>query len=169
VLPETKGLERRMRQMAYLHLTRFAEYQNAHCDSVSANTGLQARLPFAAYRLWEYVYNVPWSMQTFDGREKSLLRAAVADVLPDAVLNRRKSPFPIIHDPAYDQRLRRALAEVLQDRRAPIYPLLDTSAVREVLATPTAPPDRAWLTRTDIEMVLAMDYWLRVYGLRIAL
>jgi asparagine synthase (glutamine-hydrolysing) len=169
VLPDAEPLERRMRQGTYLHLTRFAEYQNTHCDSVSANTGLQARLPFAAYQLWEYVYNVPWAMQTFDGREKSLLRAAVTDLLPDAVVNRRKSPFPITQDPRYDQALRASLARVAEDPRSPVSPLIDTAAVQALLAGAPSRGARAWLARTDIEMVLAMDYWLRAYGLRILL
>jgi asparagine synthase (glutamine-hydrolysing) len=167
--PGADETEKRMRRLAYLHLTRFVEYQNAHCDAITANVGLRARLPFADHTLWEYVYNVPWSMQTFDGREKSLLRAAVADLLPDSVLNRRKSPFPITRDPGYDQGLVRALTELLDDPRSPVTPLIDAEAARAVLKDETAWTRRGWLTRTDIEMVLALDYWLRAYGLRVRL
>jgi len=33
-------------------------------------------------------------MKTFDGREKSLLRAAAADIVPGSILKRVKSPYP---------------------------------------------------------------------------
>jgi asparagine synthetase B (glutamine-hydrolysing) len=61
--------------------------------------GLEVRVPFCDHRLMEYVYNVPWAMKSFDGREKSLLRAAVADLPPAAVLDRRKSLYPGTQDP----------------------------------------------------------------------
>lgn len=46
------------------------------------------------HRLVEYVYNTPWELETFDGREKSLLRAAAKHVLPQSVVDRVKSPYP---------------------------------------------------------------------------
>jgi asparagine synthase (glutamine-hydrolysing) len=45
-------------------------------------------------------------MKTFDGHEKSLLRAAVADLLPVSVVHRRKSLHPSTQDPAYQRVLR---------------------------------------------------------------
>jgi asparagine synthetase B (glutamine-hydrolysing) len=50
--------------------------------------GLEVRVPFCDLRLVEYVYHTAWSMKSFDGREKSLLRAATADVLPRSVVER---------------------------------------------------------------------------------
>ena len=38
----------------------------------------------------EYVYKTPWSLKTYDGREKSLLRGATRDMLPESVVNRVK-------------------------------------------------------------------------------
>ncbi|RYD06735.1 hypothetical protein N752_03405 [Desulforamulus aquiferis] len=40
-------------------------------------------------------------MKNFNGREKGLLRLALADVLPEDVLERRKSPYPKTHNPSY--------------------------------------------------------------------
>ena len=56
--------------------------------------GLEVRVPFCDHRLVEYVYNAPWALKTYDGREKSLLRGAARDVLPDSVVERVKSPYP---------------------------------------------------------------------------
>ena len=38
---------------------------------MSMAAGVEARVPFCDHRLVEYAYNVPWSMHTYDGREKS--------------------------------------------------------------------------------------------------
>lgn len=83
-----------MRTVSYLHLTRFMQLLLERKDRMSMAAGLEVRVPYCDHRLVEYVYNAPWSMKTADGREKSLLRSAAADVLPRSVSERVKSPYP---------------------------------------------------------------------------
>ena len=83
----------RMRVMSYLHLTRFVRILLDRKDRMSMAVGPEVRIPFCDHRLVEYVYNTPWSLKTFDGRQKSLLRGAARDVLPESVVNRVKSPI----------------------------------------------------------------------------
>ncbi|AGW42406.1 asparagine synthase [Leifsonia xyli subsp. cynodontis DSM 46306] len=98
--------ERRMREICYLHLTRLVRMLLDRKDRISMAVGLEVRVPFCDHRLVEYVYNVPWAMKTFDGREKSLLRAAAADLLPESVLQRTKAPpYPATSDPGYARAL----------------------------------------------------------------
>ncbi|WP_449353348.1 asparagine synthase (glutamine-hydrolyzing) [Streptomyces shaanxiensis] len=160
--------ERRARQYTYLQLTRWAENQLAHSERMAAAVGLQLRMPYADTRLIDYVFNVPNAMKTFDGREKSLLRAATDDVLPESVLRRRKSPFPIAIDPGYQKTVVEDLRALADDRDAPVGPLLDRAAVRQLLDRPGGPPEN-WIIRTDAETVLSLDQWLRHYGVRLAL
>ena len=75
---EVEHLRRRERPRApharvssYLHLTRFVRYLLDRKDRMSMAVGLEVRVPFCDHRLVEYVYNAPWSLKTFDGREKS--------------------------------------------------------------------------------------------------
>ena len=88
----------RMRVMSYLHLTRFVRILLDRKDRMSMAVGLEVRVPFCDHRLVEYVYNTGWSMKTYDGREKSILRGAVRDVLPESVVQRVKSPYPTTSD-----------------------------------------------------------------------
>jgi asparagine synthetase B (glutamine-hydrolysing) len=129
--------------------------------------GLEVRVPFCDHRLVEYVYNAPWSMKTFDGREKSLLRAAVADLLPDSVVQRRKSPYPSTQDPGYERALRQQLAEVVADSAAPVAGLLNLKRVHELL---DAPVDSTGFGagRRAVELALGLDRWLRRYPVRVA-
>jgi asparagine synthase (glutamine-hydrolysing) len=87
--------ERRMREISYLHLTRFVQYLLDRKDRMSMAVGLEVRVPFCDHRLVEYVFNIPWHLKTFDGREKSILRAATRELLPDSIVNRQKSPYPL--------------------------------------------------------------------------
>jgi asparagine synthase (glutamine-hydrolysing) len=84
----------RMRVMSYLRLTRFARILLDRKDRMRMAVGLEVRVPFCDHRLVEYIYNTPWSLKTYDGREKSLLRGVTRDVLPESVVNRVKSPYP---------------------------------------------------------------------------
>ncbi|MGW2650636.1 asparagine synthase (glutamine-hydrolyzing) [Streptomyces sp. NPDC001393] len=160
--------ERRMREISYLHLTRFVTMLLDRKDRLSMAHGLEVRVPFCDHRLVEYVFNTPWSMKTFDGREKSLLRAAVQDVLPASVLERRKSPYPATQDPAYGLALRASLAGLVADGTAPVLPLLDQRAVRSLLDSPPR-ATTSTLTRISLEMVLDLNTWLQSQDLRITL
>ena len=97
-------LERRMRISSYLHLTRFVRYLLDRKDRMSMAVGLEVRVPFCDHRLVEYVYNAPWAMKTYDGREKSLLRGAARDVLPRSVDGARQEPVSVDAGSALRQR-----------------------------------------------------------------
>jgi asparagine synthase (glutamine-hydrolysing) len=125
-------------------------------------------VPFCDHRLVEYVFNTPWAMKTFDGREKSLLRAAVSDIVPESILRRPKSPYPATQDPAYEQALRDQLSGILSDWNAPVLPLLDRSAIRQILMGP-APKATSTMTRYAMEMVLDLNEWLNSSGPHLAI
>ncbi|MET4926258.1 asparagine synthase-related protein [Streptomyces sp. PSRA5] len=68
---------------SHLNLTRFLPCPPDRTDRLSMGIGPEVRVPCLDSRLVEYVFNAPWRSKTFDGREKSLPRAAVADPLPE--------------------------------------------------------------------------------------
>jgi len=161
--------DRLMRRMSYVHLTRWMPLLLDRDDRLSMATGLELRVPFCDHRLMEYVFNVPASMKTVDGVEKALLRDAVADLLPEAVLHRAKSPFPITQDPAYGQIMREQLVGVMGDPTSPVRPLVDQKRVAALLATGEPIPVQGWGDRRNVEMVLQLDAWLRRYRVRLDL
>jgi asparagine synthase (glutamine-hydrolysing) len=162
------GLERRMREICYLHLTRFVQILLDRKDRMSMASGLEVRVPFCDHRLVEYVFNTPWSMKTFDGREKSLLRAAAADILPESILQRVKSPYPSTQDPTYEQALRDELAKLLAQENTPVTGLLDVDRARALVDGKVGPIslDRY---RRNIELILQLNTWLEDYDLKLDL
>jgi asparagine synthase (glutamine-hydrolysing) len=161
-LPDADPHERRMREICYLHLTRMVRLLLDRKDRMSMAVGLEVRVPFCDHRLVEYVFNTPWSYKTYDGREKSLLRGAVADTLPASVVGRRKSPYPATQNPSYEHAVRDRLAAVAADRSAPIRPYLDLDAVRSSLERPIG---HASLQRDRIalERVVGLADWFAAY------
>ncbi|GAA1971273.1 asparagine synthase (glutamine-hydrolyzing) [Amycolatopsis minnesotensis] len=151
--------DRRMREVTYLNLTRFVQTLLDRKDRMSMAVGLEVRVPFCDHRLVEYVFNAPWSMKSFDGREKSLLRAAARDLLPKSVVDRVKTPYPATQDPGYEQALRRELAGVLADSDAPVLPLLDGERARKMVAGSVGAVSRPY-DRGSLEMALWLNRWL---------
>jgi asparagine synthase (glutamine-hydrolysing) len=167
-MPGQHGLERRMREICYLHLTRFLPALLDRKDRMSMAVGLEVRVPFCDHRLVEYVFNTPWAMKTSDGREKSLLRAAATDLVPESILQRVKSPYPATQDPAYEQALRDELGTLLRDDDAPVLPLLDRTAVEQTVTMP-AEKSTSTVSRYSLEMTLDLNAWLSSHDLRIDL
>lgn len=158
-LPGTTPAEAALRRDSHLNLTRFLPCLLDRADRLSMGMGLEVRVPFLDHRLVDYVFNTPWEFKTFDGREKSLLRAAVTDLLPEPVLTRRKSPYPIVRDPAYRAALTGQVERLLADA-GPATDLLNTTAVRSLLLEPTAAKR---FPREGLELVLDLDQWLRAH------
>ncbi|MGW2255600.1 asparagine synthase (glutamine-hydrolyzing) [Kitasatospora sp. NPDC001660] len=163
-VPGESQAERRAREVTYLALTRWAPTHLDRADRMSMAHGVQLRPPFCDRALVEYVYNVPAELKRVNGQEKSLLRAAVADLLPEPVLNRRKSAYPTTQEAEYGERLRARFAELAADRGAAVAPLLDTAATKTALASGSAPSGAfAWVERASMEMMIQLDTWLTEY------
>lgn len=170
-VPHVEGVsaqERRMREVCYLHLTRFVQILLDRKDRMSMASGLEVRVPFCDHRLVQYVFNTPWALKTFDGREKSLLRAATGDLLPSSIVDRVKSPYPSTQDPGYEKALRASIADLVSDRDAPVRELVDVDALRSAIDSPQDGPSID-TDRARMESVLQMDAWLRRYRPTLAL
>ncbi|MFG1704241.1 asparagine synthase (glutamine-hydrolyzing) [Nonomuraea sp. M3C6] len=162
------GHERRMREVSYLHLTRFVQILLDRKDRMSMAVGLEVRVPFCDHRLVEYVFNAPWAIKTFDGREKSLLRAAAADLLPENILQRVKSPYPATQDPSYEQVLRDQARALIERDDLPYTQLIDLDKARAVIDQPVG-DSSALSTRASLERLLQLDAWLREYRVQLAI
>ncbi|HVW42230.1 MAG TPA: asparagine synthase (glutamine-hydrolyzing) [Amycolatopsis sp.] len=153
--------ERRMREVCHLHLTRMVRALLDRKDRASMAVGLEVRVPFCDHRLVEYVYNTPWSLKTFDGREKSLLRHATRHVLPQSVADRVKSPYPSTQDPGYAAALQQQAKEILAERDNPAFELVDRAWLAgAVEADPSTMPNS---TRHGLDRALDLHHWLDIY------
>ncbi|WIX78849.1 asparagine synthase (glutamine-hydrolyzing) [Amycolatopsis carbonis] len=154
--------EARMRTICNLHLSRFVRMLLDRKDRASMAVGLEVRVPFCDHRLVEYVYNTPWSLKTFDGREKSLLRHATKHVLPDSVRDRVKSPYPSTQDPGYPAALQQQVKEVLAERDNPVFQLVSRewlTKVSEVDPVTIEPTQRVGMDRA-----LDLYHWFDMYS-----
>jgi asparagine synthase (glutamine-hydrolysing) len=154
--------EYRMRKICNLHLTRFVRILLDRKDRMSMAVGLEVRVPFCDHRLVEYVYNTPWALKTFDGREKSLLRHATSDVLPKSVANRLKSPYPSTQDPKYAVALQNNAKEILANPAHPVFEIVDRDWLARAVAMDT--PQITHASRHGLERTLDLALWLDMYS-----
>ncbi|MDD6481370.1 MAG: asparagine synthase (glutamine-hydrolyzing) [Lachnospiraceae bacterium] len=128
--------EARRRRITYLNIKWFMQTLLDRMDRASMYSGLEARVPFADHHIIEYVCNVPWEMKYQNGVEKALLRDACADLLPESLLHRKKSPYPKTYHPGYEQLLIQKMQNILADTNAPIQPMLDKQKLSQFLNAP---------------------------------
>lgn len=167
-LPGESAQDVRMRQMSYVNLTRFVQTLLDRKDRMSMAVGLEVRVPFCDHRLVEYAFNIPWAMKAFDGREKSILRAATRNLLPASISDRVKSPYPSTQDPAYELALRNELAAIQANRNAPVTPLLDDAQVQHALARPLGSVSPMY-ERMGMELAVGLNAWLTEYEVSLEL
>lgn len=165
ILPGTSPLERRMKEMVNLNFRWFMQTLLDRKDRMSMYSGLEVRVPFCDYRIAEYLYTVPWAYKDWQGREKGLLRQAVAGLLPEPVRLRKKSPYPKTFDPAYERLMAEGLRGLLEDKNAPIYGLVSREKLKGLINMDSPWPWYGQLMRRPQTMAyfLQLDFWLRHY------
>ncbi len=168
ILPGTSDSERRMKEMVNLNHRWFMQTLLDRKDRMSMYHGLEVRVPFCDYRIAEYMYGVPWDYKDYNGQEKGLLRYAMSDLLPEAVINRKKSPYPKTYDPRYLQLVSEQMKQLLERNDAPIFNLVKKSALHELLTAEYAWPWYGQLMKVPqtIAYMLQINFWLEHYHVK---
>lgn len=169
ILPENSPTERRMKEMINLNFRWFMQTLLDRKDRMSMYHGLEVRVPFCDYRIAEFMYSVPWAYKDYQGQEKGLLRCAMKDHLPECVLYRKKSPYPKTYDPRYLQLVSGMLKDVLAENNAPIFQIVDRSALENLLNAEYVWPWYGQLMRVPqtIAYMLQINRWLQLYNVSV--
>lgn len=139
-------------------------------DRMSMASGVEVRVPFADHRILEYVYNIPWEIKFKNQVEKSLLREAMKDYLPEKVLNRKKSPYPKTHNPQYEEKIIKLLQTRLGDTNSRLKELINPSALEDLLHAQNVTWFGQLMSKPQLlAWLIQMDYWLRAYNVDIRL
>ncbi len=162
------------RIISYLTIHWFMQTLLDRSDRMSMYNGLELRVPLCDYRLVQYMWNVPWEMKALNGREKGLLRYVVKDLLPDEIVNRKKSPYPKTHNPTYLKAVKKMLTAIMNNPNAPINDLLNREYILDILKTDGRAFTRPWfgqlMTGPQLMAYLCqVNMWLERYQPRIEL
>lgn len=169
ILPENNPVDRRTKELVNLNFAWFMQTLLDRGDRMSAYWGVDVRMPFCDYRIAEYLYTIPWHIKDYRGQEKGLLRYAMRGLLPNSVLYRKKSPYPKTYDPKFEDMAAKMLRTVMERKDAPLFALIDRTALQNLLEGEFAWPWYGQLMRRPQTMVylLQLNYWMEHYHIRI--
>ncbi len=163
--------EKRRREISYLNMKWFMSTLLERMDRTSMYSGLEARVPFAEYKIIEYLWNVPWKYKCPNGVVKGLLRDAFKDMLPEKLLMRKKSPYPKTYNPKYEKILKQRLYDIL-DNNSPISPILDKKSIISFTET-KQDYGKPWFGQlmSGVQLmayIIQINYWLSKYSLSLS-
>ena len=166
--------ERRMRELFYLNIKWFMVNLLNRKDRMSMANSLEVRVPFADYRLVEYAFNLPSKLKFAGGREKGLLRKALAGLLPREIAERKKSPYPKTHHPLYTDLVCQRMETLCKNPDAPLFALIDRKKAREIVQTRGAAYQNPWYGQLMtgpqlLAYLLQVNFWLEHYRIRLEL
>jgi asparagine synthase (glutamine-hydrolysing) len=167
-LPGESQIEKQMRQLLYLNITRWMPVLLDRMDRMSMAAGLEVRVPFCDPRLVEYAWNIPWAMKNYNQREKGILRLALKGMLPDEVLSRRKSPYPKTHNPTYLETVRLWFERLIDDSSSPLRQLVNIDSIHTLINTKASAFNPAWFGQLMggpqlFAYLIQVNTWLKEY------
>ncbi len=136
------------RKISHLTLNWFMQTLLDRSDRMAMYNGFELRVPFCDYRLAQYVWNIPWEIKAFNGREKGLLRYVSRKFLPAEIVDRKKSPYPKTHNPTYLAKVKSMLSTIMANPHAPINYLLNREYILNILETDGKAFSRPWFRAT---------------------
>ncbi|OOL99427.1 asparagine synthetase 3 [Clostridium acetobutylicum] len=171
VSDEDSPYAKRMRELFYLNIKWFMITLLTRKDRMSMANSLEVRVPFADYRLVEYAFNIPPEIKFLNGREKGILRKAFEGVLPQDVIERKKSPYPKTFDPRYTALVQKWLKKVVEDKTSPILDIIDLKTVNELIETGGSSYKTPWFGQLMkgpqlIAYLLQVNFWLKEYKIK---
>ncbi|HET8643432.1 MAG TPA: asparagine synthase-related protein, partial [Pseudonocardiaceae bacterium] len=90
--------------------------------------------------------------------------SAAADLVPRATLERPKSGYPGMHDPAYEAAVLATASRLPADPTSPLHGMLDAERIRDLIAA--GGETMTWLNAAHLLLPLVeVDAWMREYGL----
>ena len=102
--------------MFLLNLKWFMQTLLERGNKMGEYAGLDIKTPFCDHRIVEYAYNMPWEIKSYGGREKGIIRKAMKGILPDAIVLRKKSPYPKTYNPSSTKAVCLKVKEILKNK-----------------------------------------------------
>ncbi|MGG3471117.1 asparagine synthase (glutamine-hydrolyzing) [Neobacillus pocheonensis] len=164
--------EAKRRELFYINMTWFMTTLLDRKDRMSMGASLEVRVPFADHRVVEYVWNIPWEMKMYRGREKGLLRKAFEGILPEEVLYRKKSPYPKTHNPEYTMAIQRILQTVLQDNSSALHEFFSKEQLEKIVETGGKSFQEPWFGQLMtgpqlLAYLVQLHTWFKDYNINI--
>lgn len=164
--------EAKRRELFYINMTWFMTTLLDRKDRMSMGASLEVRVPFADHRLVEYVWNIPWEMKMYRGREKGILRKAFEGILPEEVLYRKKSPYPKTHNPEYTMAIQKWMEQILQDKSSVLHEFFQKDQLEGIVSSGGKSFQEPWFGQLMtgpqlLAYLVQLHTWFKDYNINI--
>lgn len=167
--------ENRYRNINYLTIKWFMNTLVERTDRTSMANSLEVRVPFADYRIFEYVYNLPAKMKLGLNHsdtpiEKYLLREAFKNDIPREVLYRKKSPFPKTYDPHYLNLVETEMLNILNNKKSKINNFINIDFIKDLIYSHGESLKENWFGQLmtypqTLAYLIQINMWLETYNI----
>lgn len=168
--------ENRYRKINYLTIKWFMNTLVERTDRTSMANSLEVRVPFADYRIFEYVYNLPAKMKlglmhSSQPVEKYMLRKAFENEIPKEVLFRKKSPFPKTYDPLYLKLVEERVSKIINDKDSKLNQIINVDYVRSMINMHGENITENWFGQLmtypqTLAYLIQINTWLEKYNIK---
>ncbi|OLS36501.1 asparagine synthase (glutamine-hydrolyzing) [Bacillus sp. MRMR6] len=164
--------ESKRRELFYINMTHFMTTLLDRKDRMSMGASLEVRVPFSDHHLVEYVWNIPWEVKMYQGREKGILRKAFEGVLPNEVLYRKKSPYPKTHNPEYTFAVQKLMTDILKDKNSILYEFFNQDLLVEIVESGGNSFKEPWFGQLMtgpqlLAYLVQLHIWFKEYNINI--
>ena len=171
-LPKESHDDRIIRELTYLNIKYQMLTLINRKDRMTMSNSLEGRVPYADKRLVQYAFNFPKDIKLLHGREKGLLREAVRGIVPDEIIDRKKSPYPKTHNPEYTREVSNMLKKILEDRSSPIHQINDYDFVSNIVDTGGESFKEPWYGQLMtgpqvIAYLIQLNNWMKFYNVKL--
>ena len=129
-------------------------------DVASMANSLEVRCPFLDHKLVEYAASIPSSMKRVGDSGKVIFKKAVAHLLPNEVLTKRKTGFSIPLNRWFRGKDGQFLKEILLDERSTKRDLFNGKMIKKMIQEHIE-ERRDWTTR--LWAFLCLELWFREF------
>lgn len=172
--------ENNYKDINYMTLKYFSNTLLERGDSMSRANNITIHMPYADYRIFEYVYNIPAKIKlgllnsSSTPIEKYVLKEAFKDILPKQIIERKKSPFPKTYSNDYLNLLERKIINILKNPNSRILEIINTEYVLELVRTHGKDLKENLFGQLmtypqTIAYLIQIEYWLEEYNVKICI
>ena len=160
----------------YLTIKLFMPVLAERIKKLSEYVGINVEIPFADYRIFEYIFNLPFEYKiTENYNEKSLLKEIYKDKLPYEIIKRKKSPYPKTYDKEYAKKIEEIVLKIISDNDSRIHEIIDTKYLKEIiLNSDKESVDKNFFGQLMtypqvLAYIIQIEIWLNKYKIKVQL
>ena len=128
-------------------------------DKITMANSLELRVPLLDHRVLEFAASLPRSSKLHGLTTKYVLKKALSNRIPDTILNRKKTGFPVPYETWIQGEMRNYVRDVLMDKRTLERGYFQRDAVETILKDDSRGATHA----KEIFSLLVVELWHRMF------